>query len=99
MDEKPGKGKIAGMALAVVLASGLMAWALISAFQADQARFDGYDDTYGADYEPPLDSEADLPATDLAAEEADPAKPGDAAKTPAQPAQKKQETKAAPAKP
>ncbi len=97
MESKPSKAKIAGMAAAVVVVSGLMAWALISAFQADQSRYDsGFEDTYGADLDPALneegaDFEADLeqPVSPAAVK---PAKPSAAS---ASPVQKKEPVKAA----
>ena len=48
MEEKPGKAKIAVLAAVVLVSSGLMAWALFSAFQSDSARFGDYNDDYYA---------------------------------------------------
>ena len=66
MEAKPSKGKIAGLAAVVAAVSALMAWALVSAFNADQSRFGGLnEDAYNDDYEPPLEPEAVAPESDV----------------------------------
>ena len=101
MEEKPSKGKVAGMAAVVVTVSALMAWALIAAFQADQSRFDAAsEDTYNENYEPPLEPEAGAFPEDGIKEE-QPAKTVQPVNPAAPAAQKKTEQrgKAEPAKP
>ena len=50
MDDRPSKGKIAAFVAAVVVATGVMAWALYESFKADQNRFEDFtDDAYYGD--------------------------------------------------
>jgi len=53
MEEKPGKGKIAAFVAAVVVATGVMSWALYESFKADQDRFEDFTDDsyYGDEYD------------------------------------------------
>lgn len=78
MEEKPGKGKIAAFVAAVVVATGVMSWALYESFKADQDRFEDFtDDSYYGD-------EYDQLEPEISTAEA-PVKPAVPAKPPAKP--------------
>ena len=66
MDEKPGKGKIAAFTAAVLLATGVIAWALYESFRADQNRLEDFDDSYYGDEYDQLEPEVSASETPAA---------------------------------
>ena len=94
------KGRIAGLAVVVAAVSALMAWALISAFNADQSRYgDLSGDNYSDDLEPPLEQDVESPGAGLKDEEAAVKTPAVKPASPAAANKADQGKKAEPAKP